>query len=92
MEPLAIRNSSLKIGIHPLGGASIPYYDNLQEIYELPNLKIVDRTIDPTFKFIPIDHDGQIRMDPSSIYPMKPLLELVSQGKYDLVGASDPDG
>jgi phosphoglucomutase len=47
--------------------------------------------VDPTFGFIPRDHDGQIRMDPSSPYPMKPLLDLAQAGRFDFVGASDPD-
>jgi phosphoglucomutase len=87
----AIRDSGLRIGIHPLGGTSIPYYENLQEWYELSRLEIVDKKVDPSFDFIPLDHDGQRRMDPSSPYPMKPLLDLVKQGRYDFVGASDPD-
>ncbi|MBI4678013.1 MAG: alpha-D-glucose phosphate-specific phosphoglucomutase [Elusimicrobia bacterium] len=87
----AIRSSGLRIGIHPLGGASIPFYRCLMEAYDLKDLDIVDKTIDPTFGFIPLDHDGKIRMDPSSKYPMSPLLDLVKKGKYDFVGASDPD-
>ena len=86
-----IKSSGLSIGIHPLGGTSIPFYEGLRKEYGLKNLKIVDRTVDPTFGFIPRDHDGQIRMDPSSPYPMKPLLELAAAGKFDFVGASDPD-
>lgn len=86
-----IRDSGIKIGIHPLGGTSLLYYDTLRDWYGLTNLEVVDRTVDPTFKDIPLDHDGQIRMDPSSPYPMKPLLDLLAQGKYDLMGASDPD-
>ncbi|MCX5726608.1 MAG: phosphoglucomutase, alpha-D-glucose phosphate-specific [Candidatus Saganbacteria bacterium] len=87
----AIRSSSLKIGIHPLGGTSIPFFERLIERYNLKNMEIVDKTVDPTFHFIPVDHDGEIRMDPSSEYPMRPLLDLLRQGKYNFVGATDPD-
>jgi phosphoglucomutase len=86
----AIKASKLRIAVHPLGGASIPFYKGLIE-RGLSSMRIVDKTVDPGFGFIPLDHDGKIRMDPSSRYPMKPLLELVEKGKYDLAGASDPD-
>jgi phosphoglucomutase len=86
-----IRSSGLRLGIHPLGGTSIPYYESLRREHGLKNLRLTDRTVDPTFGFIPRDHDGQIRMDPSSPYPMKPLLDLAKAGRYDFVGASDPD-
>ncbi|MDD5657602.1 MAG: phosphoglucomutase, alpha-D-glucose phosphate-specific [Elusimicrobia bacterium] len=87
----AIKSSGLRLGIHPLGGTSIPYYEGLRERFGLKNLELTDRSVDPTFRFIPRDHDGQIRMDPSSPYPMKPLLDLVRAGRYDFAGASDPD-
>ncbi|MFA6316653.1 MAG: phosphoglucomutase, alpha-D-glucose phosphate-specific [Elusimicrobiota bacterium] len=87
----AIRDSGLRIGIHPLGGASAPFYRCIMEVCKLKNLDIVDKTVDPTFGFIPLDHDGRIRMDPSSKYPMSPLLGLVKKGKYEFAGASDPD-
>ena len=88
----AIRSSGLRIAIHPLGGASIPFYAALGKGFDgIRGLKIVDRTADPTFGFIPLDHDGKIRMDPSSRYPMSPLLEVLETGSFDLAGASDPD-
>lgn len=87
-----IRRSDLRIGIHPLGGTSGPCYQGLIERYGLDNIQIVDSTLDPTFGFIPLDHDLQIRMDPSSPYPMRPLLDLIHAGKFDFAGASDPDG
>lgn len=87
----AIKRAGLRAAIHPLGGASLAFYRAIIAQYGLDNVKIVDETQDPTFYFIPIDHDGKIRMDPSSIYPMKPLIELVESGKYDFAGASDPD-
>ncbi|MBO7238000.1 MAG: alpha-D-glucose phosphate-specific phosphoglucomutase [Elusimicrobiaceae bacterium] len=87
----AIKKAGLKAAIHPLGGASLRFYRAIKEMYGLKNLHIVNETVDPTFYFIPIDHDGKIRMDPSSVYPMKPLIELVQSGEYDFAGASDPD-
>ncbi|WP_428897391.1 phosphoglucomutase [Parelusimicrobium proximum] len=87
----AIKKAALKAAIHPLGGTSLPFYDKIKEVYGLENLHIVNRTIDPSFSFIPLDHDGKIRMDPSSKYPMKPLIDIVADGEYDFAGASDPD-
>ncbi len=87
----AIKKAGLKAAIHPLGGASLPFYRAIKKMYGLDNMHIVNETQDPTFYFIPIDHDGKIRMDPSSVYPMKPLIELVQSGEYDFAGASDPD-
>ncbi|MDD2774018.1 MAG: hypothetical protein PHP45_10035, partial [Elusimicrobiales bacterium] len=87
----AIKSGGLRIGIHALGGASAPFYDALAARYGLSNLELVNREVDPCFGFIPLDHDGKIRMDPSSQYPMSPLIELVKTGKYDFAGASDPD-
>ena len=86
-----IKASGLRIGIHPLGGTSIAYYEALRKDYGLKNLRLVDKNVDPGFGFITRDHDGQIRMDPSSVYPMKPLLDLAWAGRFDFVGASDPD-
>jgi len=85
-----IKSSGLRIGIHALGGASVAYYEAIAKRY-LPNLELVDSTQDPTFGFIPQDHDGKIRMDPSSQYPMSPLLDVLNGGRCDFVGASDPD-
>ncbi len=87
----AIKKAGLKVAIHPLGGSSLPFYHAIKEKYGLDNLHIVNETQDPSFYFIPIDHDGKIRMDPSSVYPMKPLIDIVSSGEYDFAGASDPD-
>lgn len=87
----AIKNSGKKIAVHPLGGASLSFYQAIKEKYQLDNLDIVSTEIDPSFYFIPIDHDGKIRMDPSSKYPMSPLISYVEKGEYDFAGASDPD-
>ena len=87
----AIKKAGLKAAIHPLGGSSLAFYRAIKEKYALDNVDIVSEEQDPSFYFIPIDHDGKIRMDPSSPYPMKPLIELVQSGRYDFAGASDPD-
>ncbi|MGB2579876.1 phosphoglucomutase [Elusimicrobium simillimum] len=87
----AIRSAGVKAAIHPMGGTSLPFYKAIKEKYGLDNMTIVDETIDPTFYFIPLDHDGQTRMDPSSQYPMKPLIDIVASGEYAFAGASDPD-
>lgn len=87
----AIASCGKKFAVHPLGGASLAFYKAIKATYQLNNLDIVSEEQDPTFYFIPIDHDGKIRMDPSSKYPMKPLIEYVQGGKYDFAGASDPD-
>jgi phosphoglucomutase len=86
-----IKKSPVKIGIHPLGGTTIPYFEYIKEKY-LSNLEMIDKTIDPDFKFIPLDHDGKIRMDPSSKYPLANILELAKKGNYDIIGVCDPDG
>ncbi len=87
----AIAASPLRFAVHPLGGSSLTFYRAIKDYYQLANVDIVSEQQDPTFYFIPIDHDGKIRMDPSSPYPMKPLIELVKSETYDFAGASDPD-
>ncbi|MBP5617120.1 MAG: alpha-D-glucose phosphate-specific phosphoglucomutase [Elusimicrobiaceae bacterium] len=86
-----IAHAPFKFAVHPLGGASLPFYQAIIEKYGLKNVDIVSTQQDPTFYFIPIDHDGKIRMDPSSKYPMSPLIEYVEKGTYGFAGASDPD-
>lgn len=86
-----IASCGLKFAVHPLGGASLAFYQAIKKQYGLTNLDIVSTEQDPTFYFIPIDHDGKIRMDPSSKYPMSPLIKYVQSGEYNFAGASDPD-
>lgn len=66
----AIRGSRVHVGVDPLGGASVAYWDAIGERYGL-NLEVVNHTIDPTFRFMTVDWDGQIRMDPSSPTPWR---------------------
>lgn len=86
-----IKNSGLKAALHPMGGASLLFMKAIKEKYNLDNVDIVSEKQDPSFNFIPLDHDGKTRMDPSSKYPMSPLIDLVLGGKYDFAGACDPD-
>ena len=84
----AIRNAGLKLAVDPLGGAARPYWEPINEIYGL-DIKVVNPTIDPTFSFMTVDHDGKIRMDCSSPYAMARLVALKDQ--FQVAFANDPD-
>jgi len=84
----AIKESSVRIGVDPLGGASVGYWDAIGDRYGL-NLKVVNHTVDPTFRFMTVDWDGQIRMDPSSPYAMARMVGL--KDRFDVAFASDTD-
>jgi len=84
----AIRNAGIRIGVDPLGGASLGYWEPIAEKYGL-NLSLVNRKIDPTFSFMTLDHDGKIRMDCSSPYAMAGLVGL--KDDYDIAFGNDPD-
>jgi phosphoglucomutase len=84
----AIRSAGLKLGVDPLGGAAEPYWEPINTIYHL-DIAVANTAIDPTFSFMTVDHDGQIRMDPSSPYAMARLVDLKNQ--YDVAFANDPD-
>ncbi|WP_028060924.1 phosphohexomutase domain-containing protein [Candidatus Solirubrobacter pratensis] len=84
----AIRAAGVRIGADPLGGASIAYFQAIAERHGL-DLTVVDEQVDPTFRFVPVDHDGKIRMDCSSPYVMAGLLEL--RDRFDVAVACDPD-
>lgn len=88
-----IRSSGVRLGIDPLGGASVNYWPLMNERYGL-NIGVVRPDVDPTWRFMTLDHDGKIRMDPSSPHAMKGLVDQLNAGawdKYDLVGGTDPD-
>jgi phosphoglucomutase len=84
----AIRASGISIGVNPLGGAGVHYWGPIASRYGL-NLKVVNETVDPTFRFMTLDWDGRIRMDPSSEYAMRPLIAL--KDHFDLAMACDTD-
>ena len=83
-----IRTAGLKLAVDPLGGAAEPYWEPINSIYHL-EIHVANTIIDPTFSFMTVDHDGKIRMDPSSPYAMARLLEL--KNEYDVAFANDPD-
>lgn len=83
-----IRGSNIKLGVDPLGGAGVHYWKHIAEHYGI-NLKVVNEAIDPTFQFMTMDWDGQIRMDPSSPYAMQRLVGM--KDKFDLAFACDTD-
>ncbi|MCW5891197.1 MAG: phosphoglucomutase (alpha-D-glucose-1,6-bisphosphate-dependent) [bacterium] len=84
----AVRGSRLRVGVDPLGGASAAYWGPIAERLGI-RLEVTNPTIDPTFRFMTLDWDGAIRMDPSSPYAMARLIEL--RDRYDLAFANDPD-
>lgn len=83
-----IRGAGVKIGVDPLGGASVNYWEPIKERYGL-NLTVVNPRVDPTFSFMMLDHDGKIRMDCSSPYAMAGLVQLKDQ--FDVALGCDPD-
>jgi phosphoglucomutase len=84
----AIRNSDVRIGVDPLGGASLPVWQAINDIHKL-NLEIVNDKIDPSFAFMTVDKDGKIRMDCSSPYAMASLIDL--KDRFDVAIGNDPD-
>jgi phosphoglucomutase len=84
----AIRDSKIHIGADPMGGAGVHYWAPIADKYGL-NMTIVNKLVDPTFRFMPLDWDGQIRMDPSSSYAMQHLIGMKDQ--FDIAFACDTD-
>jgi phosphoglucomutase len=84
----AIRGASIGMGVDPLGGAGVHYWAAIAERYGL-NLTVVNEDVDPTFRFMTVDWDGQIRMDPSSPYAMQRLIDL--KDRFDIAFACDTD-
>jgi phosphoglucomutase len=83
-----IRSAGVKVGVDPLGGASVHYWEPIRDFYGI-DLTVVNSTVDPTFRFMTLDHDGQIRMDCSSPYAMAGLVEL--KNRFDLAFGNDTD-
>ncbi|MEZ5488761.1 MAG: phosphoglucomutase (alpha-D-glucose-1,6-bisphosphate-dependent) [Gammaproteobacteria bacterium] len=84
----AIRSADVRMGVDPLGGAGVHYWGPIAERYAL-NLTLVNDVVDPTFRFMTVDWDGQIRMDPSSPYVMQGLIAL--KDRFDVACACDAD-
>jgi phosphoglucomutase len=84
----AIRSAGLKIGVDPMGGAGIAFWEPIASRYGL-DLEVVNRRVDPTFSFMTVDKDGKIRMDCSSPYAMASLIDL--KDRFDIAFGNDPD-
>jgi len=84
----AIRSAGLRLGVDPLGGAAVHYWEPINAVYRL-DATVVNPRIDPTFSFMTVDHDGEIRMDCSSPYAMARLVGL--KDRYRVAFANDPD-
>src|SRR5579862_9054343 len=84
----AVRDSKIKLGVDPLGGAGIDYWPRIAEQYGI-DLTIVNKSVDPTFRFMSVDWDGKIRMDPSSPYAMQRLIAL--KDRFDIAAGCDTD-
>jgi phosphoglucomutase len=83
-----IRSTKISLGVDPLGGAGVHYWDPIAERYKL-NLTVVNKAVDPTFRFMTVDWDGQIRMDPSSSYAMQSLINL--KDRFEIAFGCDTD-
>jgi phosphoglucomutase len=88
IDMAAIRDANVKLGVDPLGGAGVDYWPRIAERYGL-NLTVVNESVDPTFRFMTVDWDGKIRMDPSSPFAMQRLIGL--KDKFDIAFAADTD-
>jgi phosphoglucomutase len=84
----AVRGAGLRLGVDPLGGAAVDYWSAVAERYGL-ELEVVNQAVDPTFRFMTVDWDGKIRMDPSSRYAMAGLIDL--RDRFDVAFANDAD-
>lgn len=85
----AIAGADLHIGVDPLGGAGIGYWEPIADLYGLKNLEVVNPGLDPTFSFMPPDHDGKIRMDCSSPWAMANLVRM--KDRFDVAFGNDTD-
>ena len=83
-----LRSSNIRMGVDPLGGAGVHYWQPIADKYKL-NMTVLNTHVDPTFRFMTMDWDGQIRMDPSSPYAMHSLIDI--KDKYDISFACDTD-
>ncbi|MSP97480.1 MAG: alpha-D-glucose phosphate-specific phosphoglucomutase [Betaproteobacteria bacterium] len=88
LDMQAIANAKVRIGVDPLGGSGVGYWEPIAATYGL-DIQVVNRVVDPTFSFMRVDHDGKIRMDCSSMHAMAGLIGLKSD--FDVAFANDPD-
>jgi phosphoglucomutase len=88
LDMTIIRDANIRMGVDPLGGAGVLYWSAIAEHYRL-DLVVVNNTVDPAFRFMTLDWDGKIRMDPSSPYAMRGLLDL--KDRFDIAFACDTD-
>jgi phosphoglucomutase len=88
LDMAAIRTAGLRIGVDPLGGSAVSIWEPIAERYGL-EIDVVNEIVDPTFGFMPLDHDGRIRMDCSSPYAMANLIRL--KDRFDIAIGNDPD-
>ncbi len=86
----AIRSAKIRMGVDPLGGAGVHYWAAIADRYGL-DLTVVNEEVDPTFRFMTLDWDGRIRMDPSSSYAMQSLIGLMDGDRFDIAFACDTD-
>ena len=84
----AVRDADLSMAVDPLGGATLAYWERINAVYGL-HITVVNPKLDPQFSFMTVDHDGQIRMDPSSPYAMARLVGL--KDRFQVAFATDPD-
>ncbi|HTU26230.1 MAG TPA: phosphoglucomutase (alpha-D-glucose-1,6-bisphosphate-dependent) [Pirellulales bacterium] len=88
VDMAVIRAARLKLAVDPLGGASLPLWEPINALYGV-DIQVVNKQVDPTFSFMTVDHDGQIRMDCSSPYAMAKLVGL--KDRYQVAFGNDPD-
>ncbi|TLF55025.1 phosphoglucomutase (alpha-D-glucose-1,6-bisphosphate-dependent) [Nocardia cyriacigeorgica] len=84
----AIRGAGIRLGADPMGGASVDYWEEIGQRYDL-ELEVVNPLVDPTWRFMPLDSDGKIRMDPSSRFAMNSLVSI--KDDYDISTGNDAD-
>ncbi len=88
IDMTVLRGAKIRVGVDPMGGAGVHYWAPIAERYRL-DLDVVNKNVDPTFRFMTLDWDGRIRMDPSSSYAMQPLIAL--KDRFDIAFACDTD-
>lgn len=89
IDMAAIAGAGLKLGADPMGGSTVYFWEPIAEKYGV-DIEVVNRTVDPTFGFMPADRDGKIRMDCSSPYAMRGLIDF--RDRFDIAFGNDPDG